>query len=328
MNDYAFRFINFYIFKHIKRIWIYNIKKKPQSFPSIFQIQTINQCNGSCYMCPNSKRHYKKIEIMSDKLFKKIITEINDGVKSKTVLLMYLENEPLMDDKLFQRIKYIKDLKNKKIITGFLSNGSLFTREQIQELEKSDVDFISFSIDALTSETFNKIRGGFSFENVINNLYNVLESEFESDRVAVEFVLQKNNIHEFKDFKKFWKNKVGGIVINHLTNRSGDLSDFKNISLNDKDFPIIKRFGHTIMKKLTCFCPMPITSFNILSNGDVIPCTEDYNKKSIMGNVKESTIKEIWKNKKYRLLRDMIYKKKYYDIQLCKNCSRWRLGIY
>ena len=108
-----------------KREIEYPIKKKPYYFPYLFQIQTVNQCNGSCLMCPNKKIKSKKPEKMSDELFKKIIQEIVKESKT-TLVLLYLQNEPLIDDELFQKIKLIKKLSNGVIATSFITNGVLF----------------------------------------------------------------------------------------------------------------------------------------------------------------------------------------------------------
>ena len=109
MTQYGFRFVLYFYFLHIRRIWEYNIKKNDPPFPSVIQIQTVNNCNGSCFMCPNSKIKNKKVEVMSDKLFKKIISEIVSEAKSKTMIFMYLQNEPLIDENLFKKIRLIKD---------------------------------------------------------------------------------------------------------------------------------------------------------------------------------------------------------------------------
>ena len=90
----------------------YALKRKIQAFPLIFQIQTINLCNGSCIMCPNSTVTEKKPFYMTDQLFNKIIHEI--VTESKISLVMFfLQNEPLMDPKIAQKIKLAKSKGDK-----------------------------------------------------------------------------------------------------------------------------------------------------------------------------------------------------------------------
>lgn len=328
MLRYGSRFISSYHSRHLMGVWGYKFRKKSNSFPSVIQIQSINDCNGSCPMCPNSQIRNKTIEPMSDKLFEKIISEILKESKSAPMILLYLQNEPLMDENIFKKIQLIKNRIKTKAHVGFLTNGSLFTIEKLKKLEKQKKVFISFSLDALTKETYSIIRNNLNFEDVLKNLDNVLNSKYDSNNIAVEFTVQKNNIHEFKDFKKFWRKKTGGLLINYLTNRSGDLANYDALYSPKNTYSTTERFKLDLMKKITDFCPLPFTSFNILSNGDVILCREDWTKKMILGNINKSSIKDIWNNEKYQEIRHQIYDKKYNEIILCKNCSRWKNGYF
>lgn len=328
MIRYGSRFIFFYHTRHLMRVWEYKIKKKSNSFPSVIQIQSINDCNGSCSMCPNSQIHNKTIEPMTDKLFEKIISEILNESKVTPLILLYLQNEPLMDKNIFKKIQLIKNQSKGKVHVGFLTNGNLFNEEKLKELENLKKVFISFSLDAFTKGTYNKIRNSFNFENVLGNINKILNSKYDSDNVVVEFTVQKNNIFEFKDFKKFWGKKTGGLLINYLTNRSGDLSNYNDLYSPENNYSTIERFKFYIMRNIMNFCPLPFTSFYILSNGDVILCREDWTKKLILGNVNESSIKEIWNNEKYQEIRNLIYNKRYNEISLCRKCSRWRNGYF
>ncbi len=98
-------FFRIYETQLLQNIIKYQIQKKSTPFPTVFQIQLINQCNGSCIMCPNI--YIKgKTEFMADSLFEKIISEILKKSKSPTIILE-LQNEPLLDNELFRKIKYI-----------------------------------------------------------------------------------------------------------------------------------------------------------------------------------------------------------------------------
>ena len=71
----------------LRRIFEYNIKKRTLLFPSIFCIQTINLCNGSCIMCPLAKNSNNESMVMSDRLFEKIVKEISqEQLKRKKTL--------------------------------------------------------------------------------------------------------------------------------------------------------------------------------------------------------------------------------------------------
>jgi len=328
MIKYATRFISSYYNRHLKRVWSYKFRKKSSDFPSVIQIQTINDCNGSCSMCPNSQIKNKNIESISNDLFQKIISEIINESKSTPLVLLYLQNEPLMDENIFKKIQIINNISSRRIHIGFLTNGSLLSDEKIKKLEEHKELFVSVSIDALSKVTYDKIRGNLNFDEVQNNLKKLLNSNFNKNNIAIEFTVQKNNIHEYKNFKKFWRKKTGGLLVNYLTNRSGDLDNYEELYSPKNNYQLTERIKINIMKRMLGFCPLPFTSFNILSNGDVIVCREDWTKKIVLGNVKKSSIKDIWNNEKYNEIRQKISNKKYNEIDLCKNCSRWKNGYF
>lgn len=254
-----------------KRIFEYNITRRVKPFPSIFQIQTINLCNASCNMCPISKMGNIKPEIMSDRLFKKIIEEISREHLKSTSVYPYLQNEPLMDANIFNKLKLIKKLSDGQISTGLVTNGTLLTLEKIKELENSEVDEIIISLDAFTEETYNKIRQGLNFKKVMRNIESLIDSNYDN-YFAVKFVLQKDNIAELNIFKNFWKKKNVPMQASFLFNRSGDLNNFQDLCLQKKEIPLGMKVKSYVDMMTTRGCHYPIITFNILANGDVILC--------------------------------------------------------
>ena len=303
------------------RIFEYNIKRSALPFPSAFCIQTINACNASCIMCPLAQSAKKTPVVLSDKLFKKIIREISDEQLKFTYIYLFLQNEPLMDKDIFKRFRLIKKISNGKIKTGLVTNGSFFTKEKIKELEKSELDELIFSIDALTEETYKKVRQGLNFEDVINNIENIINSNYNG-YLAVKFVVQIDNIAELEDFKKYWLTKDIPVQITDLRNRSGDLTSFDDIRLENKKGTFFGKVISIILSRMIKGCSTPLTTFNIMSNGDVILCCDDFSNKLILGNVNESSIKEIWNSKDYKKIREMLFKGEYEKIPACRTCSK------
>jgi len=310
---------NFFIFR--KLLLLYKLNNKINSFPQIVHIQTVNSCNASCVMCPIGLNKKRKIEFMSNNLFKKIISEISKQKKQTTVVL-YLQNEPFLDPNLFKKIHFIKKISKGRILTGISTNGSILNNFKIQELINSENDFIRVSLDAFTEETFHKIRKGLNYYQILKNINNLLKTNYY-EHVSFGFVVQKYNYHELKDFIKFWEKKGGGLDINYLSNRSGTLPFFKELFFNPNNIFNIERLKHKISKKMIGYCPMPLTTFNILYNGDVIICCNDYKNEFILGNVNNSSIMQIWNNEEYNKFRTKIYNGEYEKLKSCHNCSDW-----
>jgi radical SAM protein with 4Fe4S-binding SPASM domain len=279
-------------------------------------------------MCPNSQRRNKKVEPMTEELFDNITSEIVTEAPFAPMLLLYLQNEPLLDKDLFNKIKHVHKQTKRKIRVGFLTNGTLFNEENIHELEQLPDVFVSISVDAFTKDTYDSIRRGLDFKTVLDNIDLILKSRFDSNHLVVEFTMQKNNICEFNDFKSYWQDKTGGILVNYLTNRSGDLNTYNTLFSPKEAYSLVDTFKLQVIKKMLPFCPLPFTSFFILSNGDVLFCREDWNQKIVLGNLYESSIKDIWNSDQYQKLRNHIYHKRYDKIPVCAKCSRWKNGYF
>jgi len=138
-------------------------------------------------------------------------------------VLNYLKNYPLKTlsmDGSGEIFLYYKDLihyllsvrpHNVKEIC-FLTNGSLLTEEKIITLsrisEKTKIQYsFDLSIDGITKESFESIRHGAKFEQIIKTAY-LLKDHFDTQ---INFTIKKPNIGDidkvsdfFKDFRLFW----------------------------------------------------------------------------------------------------------------------------
>ena len=119
-------------------------------------IETTNECNRRCYYCPISKdKDYKPMR-MKTELFHRIIDELHDTNISRIVLANY--GEPLLDDRLEEFIRYIKERMDVEI--KIFSNGDFLTQERLQSLINSGIDKIRIS-----QHRYNTVRCNFPTTN-------------------------------------------------------------------------------------------------------------------------------------------------------------------
>lgn len=309
---------------HQKRLIDYKIRKQVLSFPSCFQIQTINCCNGHCLMCPKQQKTEDTGEVMSKTLFLKILKEIVEENISHTLIHFYLQNEPFMDHDILQKIRLTKELSKNKIHIELVTNGTFLSEKVIKELRDITIDIFVISVDAYTKITYEKIRRGLDFSLVLNNINNLIKQDYRGN-IYIGFVEQKDNFAEQQEFKKYWRNVARRSkkniypYITQLSNRSGDLNFFDRITIKNN---YVKQIHTKFMHKLIP-CSVPFLDFNILANGDVILCCNDYYKKTILGNVSSSSIKEIWNSPKYNHIRHLLINQKFHSLPVCKNCSHF-----
>jgi radical SAM protein with 4Fe4S-binding SPASM domain len=55
-------------------------------------------------------------------------------------------------------------------------------------------------------------------------------------------------------------------------------------------------------------------------------CVHDWNRNEILGNVRDSTIAELWNGDRMKELRRLVSERQYEQVPSCQGCSLWRDG--
>lgn len=120
--------------------------KKPQ--PMMVEVETINRCNSTCEFCPANKNADKRpFAKMQDEEFKKIILDLK-AWGYEGMLSLYVNNEPLLDTRIVEWHRYVKEqLPNCRI--KFFTNGTLLSMQKFKEL----IPFIDYMVINNYSET-------------------------------------------------------------------------------------------------------------------------------------------------------------------------------
>jgi radical SAM protein with 4Fe4S-binding SPASM domain len=314
---------------HLKKFLILFKKnnKKNLRFPLLFQIQTVNRCNTSCQMCPyESTTANEKYNLMDDKLFQKIIDEISYYKESELIVLS-LQNEPLADKTIINKAKYIKSI-TPTIKLELVSNGYLLTPSIADDIY--DVfDIVTLSIHAISSSTYKKVLGGLDFKTTFENLKYINKSRKKKHKTVLRFVKQKNNSHEYKQFKKYWSRNGFAVLGFDLNSRLKAIKNFENMRhrtnfLQKLKLQILEKISPLIMPS----CPIPGISMYIRSNGDVIYCFNDWGNNNVAGNLKNSNILEIYNSKEMIDFRTRVKEKSCNKDDICTNCDLYNDGIY
>jgi MoaA/NifB/PqqE/SkfB family radical SAM enzyme len=274
-------------------------------FPLHVDIESTNSCNLRCVMCPRNfvqEEIEKNLGNMEWDLYRKIIDECaENGLPS--IKLNY-RGEPLLHPDIVKMVKYAKD----KGITEvqFNTNGMLLDEKKSRELITAGLDRIIFSFDGATKNTYENIRSGASFERVVSNIRRFIKTRdsMSSKRpcVRVQMVKMKQNEKEVDGFIKLWTPVANRVAIS--TKRE----------VRDK----AKDAGHFP-------CPQLWQRIMICWDGEIRVCCGDWNggitKMFGMGNIKDTTIKDIWNSEKYQKLRLAHKSENYGGIPVCSKCE-------
>lgn len=297
------------------------------SFPLTVQIQTKSLCNGRCLFCPYPEVS-KSLEqgTMELGLYKKVVDELSLAKYPRNIIFD-LQNEPLLDNRVFELIKYLKT-RNPGKECYIVTNGQLIDKFDIQEIEQSGLDKLTISLNAYSPEKYEITNRGLDYERVLRNISLVLSKDELKSKLILSFVLAKETADEVQPALRFWREKGVRTRTIDMVNRAGTLSHFDSLRL--KRDPVKRPFVEKITKfAISCIlniigCHEPFYHMNILFNGDVILCCHDWKRTVVIGNVKEFSLKEIWNSPQINAVRKSIMRKKYSHIKSCENCSMAR----
>ncbi len=295
---------------------IYYYRKKSTKLPYSpvrLWVELTSCCNYKCIMCPNKDLKKEDKGFMDFDLYKKIVDESRDFIFE---INLAHRGESLMHPQLIEAIAYAK--KN-RIFTRLHTNGSLLTEDISRKIIRTKLDRLSFSFDGYDKETYEKIRKGGNFDKTLENIVHFLEIKKEAHSKKPITALEVINFNQ--------KHKEES-----LEARKRFHSQFKNLPLNKIVFKEMHNWAGQIEKeslgKKYTVCPFPWNALIIYWDGAVLPCTQDFFGEFIVGNVKDSSLKEIWNGDKMRHLRKKLAEGSIEELNACSQCDRvWREGF-
>lgn len=296
------------------RLGIENLSQA-RYFPKYFEIETIHACNAKCEMCPiwQNPSDYRRME---QGLFEKIAEEMSRYSSWINSVCLSRNGEPLLDKNLSKKIRMLKNYGIKDVT--FSTNASLLDAGRAVELIESGLDDIRFSIDGVTKETFESIRRGLVFEEVVENCLQFIKLRNERGhlpRIRVRMALQDRNQHEEKQWKNYWLSQVSptDVVYSKRINTWGN-----QLEGHSEGETEIERYSNIP-------CISPWSSMIVLHSGKVPLCGVDYKPIFELGDLNDSTIAQVWTSKKFDEVREKHFSGKRNDIILCRGCNIWDL---
>jgi MoaA/NifB/PqqE/SkfB family radical SAM enzyme len=154
-----------------------------------------SRCNLGCIMCEVRKGHWdipqKTIEEIKS-LFPYLESVSWQG--GEPFLLEYFEG-------IFDEAAKFTNLKQ-----TIVTNGVLITEEWAEKLAENNVE-LTFSIDGITKEVYERIRLKAKFEDVLNSLNMVKKARqrypASNMTLRLHVVVMKSNYHQLEDFMDF-----------------------------------------------------------------------------------------------------------------------------
>jgi len=167
--------------------------------PVVCQIDWTNICNLSCKFCiyRNAGMDTEGMKFDPSKTIPrerglKLIKELSSiGCKA-------IEHtgggEPTLHPNFIEFVNYAKNLGMDQ---GLITNG-VMVKDEIAEAVK-DIDYVRFSVDAATRETYKLVKGKDCFDEVVENIKNLVQIRKGSNVIGFSFVTCRENYKEIYD---------------------------------------------------------------------------------------------------------------------------------
>jgi len=269
-----------------------------------------NVCNSECTHCPHSVSYESNIDdkpFLDLDIFKKAIDECKG--RNMQFVRITADGEPLIHPKLFEMIDYA--FENGVGPVGLTTNGSLLSKDKAERLAESGLFMVDFSLDAVSKETYNKVRYGLPFEKVIGNVKYLLDYKKKVNsplKVMVSFVKQKDNMSELEEFEDYWGPLVDKVLVREM------ISNVNLIEVPEtKDNKGLKRWP----------CPHWFRRIVINYNGVIKACPIDWGNGTAYKQLSATTIYDAWHSDFYWKNRMEHLSNEFSKSSLCKDCNDW-----
>lgn len=292
-----------------------------ESTPWIYDIELTNRCPMKCVMCPRTEHMSRGLGDMDQVLYRRIIDELIEITPqqrlSKKKLRLHHFGESLVHPEFAPMIRYASE----RGIKISLSINPLMLKEKIaDELLGSGIDEVLISLDGHDNASFEKIRGvPDAYEDSVIRLEKFVEKKVERGldmtiKVSmIDFGLNRNSIEKVSDR---WRNLAGvddyrQKVFLKWDGAADTVNELADETTDEAADEKIDERGD---------CEEPWKQVAVLWDGRVVPCCFDYDGKYLLGDLRDSTLMEVWNGEPMQELRRAFIARQV-ENELCRSCE-------
>ncbi|MCS6805920.1 MAG: radical SAM protein [Acidobacteriota bacterium] len=327
--------------------------------PIEFSIELTSRCNLKCIMCPRDDNAERGLGNMKMETFQRIIDQASQYLE---FTYLHLAGEPLMHPQFGEFIEYAA---SKGIQTGISTNGTILDRRRAEILINSKLADLIISIDGEDRETYRRIRGADSFRKVVENAETFLQMKRAAGRgpyTVMQMIVMNENAHQAKQFYRHWKqlgadavrlkrffNFAGNVEdrsvnqpkLVQLTNGNGNgtgqsaSSTGQGNGTGQSASSAGNGNGTGVKKKIVlqaesgrrqpCFLLWRQMAFYY--DGTAVSCCHDFLHESVLGNIHQQTLEEIWNSPVMVDMRRKHLEGRQHEIPLCAGCNQPTVSV-
>lgn len=171
--------------------------------PLWFNLANSTACNLKCTMCgPAYKRGHLNGDIPG--YVKKTHENLRRYFDKRITLYLTGNGDPLARKDTRELLQSFDNKKYNKVTFEILTNGLLFQPRMWEKIKHNNYNWVNISIDAATKETFEKIRYGGNWEQLMKALevFKKAKEEGKFRNVIINMTVMRSNFREIPQFIK------------------------------------------------------------------------------------------------------------------------------
>jgi radical SAM protein with 4Fe4S-binding SPASM domain len=258
---------------------------------------------------------------MDIKLFEKITNELKPFLYN---INLYFQGEPMLHPRFFDFLEISKGIK-----MTVSTNGHFLSKENAEKLTRSGLYKIIVSLDGMDRVTYSIYRQGGEFEKVISGIHylsKAIKDTKSSLKLEIQFLLNRYNESQIPSVRRFSKGVNAVLRLKSMQVINNEHIDYW-MPENEKFRRYKKKNGNYFIKNdLNNNCLRLWLNPVVTSDGKVVPCCFDKNADHVMGDLNESTFREIWQGEKYKRFRNILLNDRK-SIEICRNCTSGLRGV-
>ncbi|UCV23795.1 radical SAM/SPASM domain-containing protein [Ferribacterium limneticum] len=294
----------------------------PLETPFLLYVDPSSACNFKCEFCPTGHvdlvrgANYKR-RVLSLELFEKFVRDLEAFSSPIRVLRMNKIGEPLLNKHLPQMIRLAKESGRVGSI-DLATNASLFTPVLLEAIIDAGLDRLNISLEGINAAQYRQhAKVEVDFEAITASI-RWLHNHRGHCEITIKAPEDYLNDEQKKAFFDTFGNYCDRIFLERLSPIWPGF-DMESRVMNFVPANSSGQYGQKIETKQVCTYIFYAMALN--ADGTVSACCPDWGQKLVVGDLHDTSLKEIWNSPAMHALRLQHLKGRRHDNEVCRNCG-------
>lgn len=274
----------------------------------IVQVETITECNRSCWYCPNAHFPRRPSAVMSAELFEAVLDEVSRTFTKRQLRTVSLAayNEPTLDPAFRERLV---TLARKGFDYYFITNGTGVTEDLVDFLVRESIPISSFHVNlpAVDPEEYGRATGGrpedvLALRRGLAGLFRRGADFGAKMTLVVHGDGGEGHRRNFERVQDFWRGEAVSVLFLPVMNRAGLLDKVIPPPIDHGTDRVWCRSRH-------------LDSLFVNVEAGLYLCCHDFHQESVYGNLTRSPLRDLLRSEaRAQAIRE-------FKAQFCRRCS-------